>query len=157
MKPKPVLDAQTAEVMERLLRGRREQLTQAAWNVVSRRAVDRAGGALGPLGPAGQAAATLLAEIQAALLQRQNRQLAEVEAALERLERGEYGFCQDCAAPIGLARLKALPFASRCARCYGRAVFRAHRATRAVVAGVGTGRPPAGTPSALASAGSPSA
>ena len=152
MKPKPVLDPQTAEVMERTLRARREQLTQAAWNVVSRRTADRSA-----LGPGGQAAASLLAEIQAALLQRQNRQLAEVEAALERLERGEYGFCQDCGAPIGLARLKVLPFASRCAGCYRRAAFRAHRAARAVVAGVGAGRLEPVGPSALASAGSPSA
>ena len=154
MKPKPVLDPQTAEVMGRLLRTRRDQLTQAAWNVVSRRAAERQDA---PRSPGARAAATLLAEIQAALLQRHNRQLAEVEAALERLERGEYGVCEDCGALVGLARLKALPFASRCVSCYRRAVFRVHRATRAVVAGVGLARPAARALSRVAPAGSPSA
>jgi DnaK suppressor protein len=145
--PKPGLDPQTADAMGRLLRQRREQLTQAAWNVVSRQAADRRAAVLGP---EARAAATLLAEIQSALLQRQNRQLAEIEAALERIERGEYGFCQDCGAPIGLARLRTLPFASRCTPCARRAAFRAHRATRALVAQVS-----ASSPAPLASAASP--
>jgi RNA polymerase-binding protein DksA len=136
--PMPALDPQTADAMGRLLRERREQLTQAAWNVVSRQASDRRDAALSP---EARAAATLLAEIQSALLQRQNRQLAEIDAALGRLERGEYGFCQDCGAPIGLARLRTLPFASRCTPCARCAAFRAHRATRAVVATVATPSP----------------
>lgn len=41
----------------------------------------------------------------------------EVEAALERIDRGEYGQCVACGRPIGMARLEALPTATRCADC----------------------------------------
>lgn len=45
------------------------------------------------------------------------RQLAQVRAALRRLDAGEYGLCQSCGEPIELGRLQALPYASRCMRC----------------------------------------
>ena len=43
--------------------------------------------------------------------------LREVEAALHRLEEGDYGICQSCQAPILEERLEAVPWASRCVRC----------------------------------------
>jgi RNA polymerase-binding protein DksA len=48
---------------------------------------------------------------------RDNRELAEVDAALERLARGEYGICVDCEQPIPVARLRAYPAATRCSQC----------------------------------------
>jgi DnaK suppressor protein len=63
------------------------------------------------------ASATLLEEIQVALVDRRGQQIAQIEGALERLKRGQYGFCQDCREFIGLARLRALPFAQRCRPC----------------------------------------
>jgi RNA polymerase-binding transcription factor len=39
--------------------------------------------------------------------------------ALQRLERGEYGNCEECGGPIGLARLRATPEATTCVECQG--------------------------------------
>jgi DnaK suppressor protein len=43
--------------------------------------------------------------------------LAEVEAAIERLEKGTYGYCERCGQPISPARLEAKPAARRCIAC----------------------------------------
>jgi len=43
--------------------------------------------------------------------------LAEVEHALGKLEKGTYGLCDNCGLPIGTARLEALPQASLCLSC----------------------------------------
>jgi DnaK suppressor protein len=37
--------------------------------------------------------------------------LEQVNAALQRLDDGTYGFCQRCGKPIGERRLEALPYA----------------------------------------------
>ena len=47
------------------------------------------------------------------LVKRVNR-LAE---ALERLRRGSYGLCEECAKPIAPARLKAMPEVTTCVNC----------------------------------------
>jgi DnaK suppressor protein len=44
-------------------------------------------------------------------------ELAEVEAALQRLAAGTLGTCQGCGAPIPVARINAQPWASRCMAC----------------------------------------
>jgi DnaK suppressor protein len=43
--------------------------------------------------------------------------LALVEAALVRMDRGEYGICERCESEIDFARLKAIPHATLCIRC----------------------------------------
>jgi DnaK suppressor protein len=43
--------------------------------------------------------------------------LREVENALDRLEEGIYGICEDCASAIKLERLKVLPFTTCCVPC----------------------------------------
>ena len=42
------------------------------------------------------------------------QELADVLAALERMEEGTYGQCVDCGQEIGLSRLKAIPYTLRC-------------------------------------------
>lgn len=51
-----------------------------------------------------------------AILDRTEQQLADVERALERLQRGEYGICEACGESIGPARLTARPAARLCLR-----------------------------------------
>lgn len=46
--------------------------------------------------------------------------LAEVEAAIDRLEAGTYGHCEQCGQPIAPARLEAKPAARRCIACASR-------------------------------------
>ncbi len=45
------------------------------------------------------------------------RELAEVDAALQRISRGTYGKCERCGAPIGQLRLRAVPAARLCMAC----------------------------------------
>jgi DnaK suppressor protein len=53
-------------------------------------------------------------EKNVSLLEQVEDELAEVEAAFQRLERGTYGTCQACGRPIGDARLEALPATRFC-------------------------------------------
>ncbi len=46
-------------------------------------------------------------------------ELARVNAALARLERGEYGLCTTCGAAIAAGRLAAVPQADICQNCAG--------------------------------------
>lgn len=40
-----------------------------------------------------------------------------IQAALDRIEDGEFGYCVNCGRPIPAARLDLVPHAARCARC----------------------------------------
>ncbi|QMU73194.1 TraR/DksA C4-type zinc finger protein [Streptacidiphilus sp. P02-A3a] len=53
----------------------------------------------------------------ASLLAQGQRRLAELECALERLERGEYGLCEGCGRPIPADRLEVRPAARTCVTC----------------------------------------
>ena len=44
--------------------------------------------------------------------------LAEVEAALRRMDEGGYGGCHRCGRPISLPRLRVMPQSRRCADCH---------------------------------------
>jgi RNA polymerase-binding protein DksA len=52
-----------------------------------------------------------------ALDERGRRALAEIDAALHRLDQGTYGVCTRCEAAISRERLLALPTAATCASC----------------------------------------
>ncbi len=47
----------------------------------------------------------------------ETRELAEIRAALTRIDTGGYGTCERCGQAIGEKRLAALPFASSCIGC----------------------------------------
>ena len=63
--------------------------------------------------------ATLAFERQhtAALLVRAVEQIAEIDAAIGRLDDGTYGQCVRCGQPVGEGRLAARPAAATCLRC----------------------------------------
>ncbi|MFZ2487228.1 MAG: TraR/DksA family transcriptional regulator [Anaerolineae bacterium] len=52
-----------------------------------------------------------------ALYRNEQALLAQVDAALARIERGEYGRCERCGDEIDYARLQAIPHATLCIRC----------------------------------------
>lgn len=60
------------------------------------------------------------AAIDSAGYERDLAELAEVEAALARVQEGRYGLCRDCSEPIPSSRLTAQPWASRCIACQTR-------------------------------------
>lgn len=47
------------------------------------------------------------------------RELAEIDAALRRIEQGSYGTCMACGGPMGLQRMRAIPEARYCVGCSG--------------------------------------
>ncbi len=50
-----------------------------------------------------------------------SRELAEIDAALGRIQEGSYGTCLNCGGPLGLQRLRAIPEARYCIACSGHA------------------------------------
>lgn len=51
------------------------------------------------------------------LLQIDAKLLRAIEAAIERIDKGEYGICNICEGDISLARLNAVPWTSVCIAC----------------------------------------
>ncbi len=60
------------------------------------------------------ATATFDRELASTLEENSSHVLAEIDAALARIEAGTYGVCQACGRPIGEERLEALPWAMLC-------------------------------------------
>ena len=56
-------------------------------------------------------------EIHLILSDRDRDKLQAIEDALDRIEDGEYGVCEECEEEIAQARLQALPFTRMCVTC----------------------------------------
>jgi DnaK suppressor protein len=61
--------------------------------------------------------ATIDNEAEIANLNRAHQLRSRVRSALDRLEEGSYGQCEACEGHISTARLKAVPWATRCRSC----------------------------------------
>lgn len=55
-----------------------------------------------------------------ALRQNLEDRLRDIEQALDRMERGTYGICENCGRPIAPERLEVLPWARLCIDCKAR-------------------------------------
>jgi len=44
-------------------------------------------------------------------------ELMQIKRALERIDAGDYGICQECGQQIPVGRLKAIPYTSYCKEC----------------------------------------
>lgn len=55
--------------------------------------------------------------VSSQLAESESRELERIEVALEQMRRGTYGKCGSCEGAIPLARLQALPYATRCVKC----------------------------------------
>jgi DnaK suppressor protein len=51
------------------------------------------------------------------LSERERGMLREIDEALDRIDEGTYGICEECGEPIAETRLKALPYATLCVDC----------------------------------------
>jgi DnaK suppressor protein len=51
------------------------------------------------------------------LSETQRLEILQIDAALARIEAGEYGVCRDCSGEIDPRRLEALPYALLCTEC----------------------------------------
>ena len=66
---------------------------------------------------ADQAAASMDRDLQFELSDTERNTLDQIEGALRKMDKGNYGACEQCRKPIETLRLKALPFARYCIRC----------------------------------------
>ncbi|OGO96121.1 MAG: RNA polymerase-binding protein DksA [Coxiella sp. RIFCSPHIGHO2_12_FULL_44_14] len=48
---------------------------------------------------------------------RERKFIKKIEQALDAIDEGEYGYCEDCGAEIGIRRLEARPTATKCIDC----------------------------------------
>lgn len=56
-------------------------------------------------------------QILLTLNESERMRLKEVDEALDRIENGTYGICEECGEPIGLKRLEVKPVAKYCVPC----------------------------------------
>jgi DnaK suppressor protein len=56
-------------------------------------------------------------EFTLSLMENEGVTLDHIEAALERIEEGTYGVCEECGVKIPKSRLNAIPYAVLCVKC----------------------------------------
>lgn len=59
-------------------------------------------------------------ELKLRLSEREREKLRAIEDALERIEDGSFGICEECGCKIPVGRLKIMPFATVCVDCKSR-------------------------------------
>lgn len=73
-----------------------------------------------PYHPADRGSDSFEQSLSLALLENESSAMREIDLALERMDEGTYGSCEDCGNPIGRARLRARPQATLCRVCKSR-------------------------------------
>jgi len=76
--------------------------------------------------------ADVIGDLYLAEIERDVRELSEVESALKRIAADTYGSCIDCAQAVDPMRLAVNPHAARCLRCQENAEHSHQRAPRSV-------------------------
>ena len=112
------LTRQQIEEFRRTIATRREALLAEIQGDVARSRDESYAAIAGPVvDTADEAVADLLADMDNAETSRDLNEARQLEAAQARIEDGSFGDCVDCGLEIGLARLRAVPTASRCVKC----------------------------------------
>ncbi|MER7734262.1 TraR/DksA C4-type zinc finger protein [Streptomyces erythrochromogenes] len=110
--PKEVEEAR-AELVSEVLRLRAElDASEVAISGLMRDSGDGAGDDQADTGTK-----NITRESELALAANASSMLEQTERALERLEAGTYGLCENCGQPIGKARMQAFPRATLCVDC----------------------------------------
>ena len=101
--------------LEKLLRERQARLREEISAALASSSIERHRELAGIVHDAGDdSVADLLTDVNLQGMDRDGRELTEITAALQRMQRGTYGVCIDCERDIGYARLEAQPTAMRC-------------------------------------------
>jgi RNA polymerase-binding protein DksA len=115
------LDSKQIDRFRNILRARREELRRLihATLIESKREDYRElAGSVHDSGD--ESVADLLEGLSIAQREREVEELADVEAALNRITEDRYGVCRDCGDAIDPDRLQAWPTAKRCITCQAR-------------------------------------
>ena len=115
------LDDAQRHVLLGKLEARRRQLRDDIARELQRSENERHREVAGAVRDAGdESVANLVTDLDAAEVERDVREIREIEAALARVEAGNYGLCLDCGFEIPYQRLLAEPAAARCVACADR-------------------------------------
>ncbi len=96
---------------------RREILNEVQARIKDVRSEGAAGLTTGVVDAVETSESDIQEDIELALIQMKAETLTRINEALDRLEAGSFGRCNECAEEISEARLRALPFAVRCKDC----------------------------------------
>lgn len=110
--------------MDSLMREAKQTLEErraALLHLVERGVAEERSGAALQEDRSDQIASDEMSEIVDRLSSREQRELHEVESALQRIVAGTYGRCEGCGQAIGRQRLRALPETRFCMSCSTRA------------------------------------
>lgn len=106
-------EKQIAAAKERLLRMRKEVLQDVSRSFSASRELSQDG--VPDIGD--MSANTYHRDMLLNLSETQRQKLRDIDAALERIERGEYGICPRCEEEIEPRRLEVRPFSRFCVDC----------------------------------------
>jgi DnaK suppressor protein len=112
-KKEVVVDQERYEVLKRMLEERRREIQQKLKSL--RETIPVEAGAVRDAEE--QSVDDFVQEVDLALMQMKTETLKKIDQAIQRLEDGSYGRCQECEQEIAEARLQALPFAVLCRDC----------------------------------------
>lgn len=106
--------AQLKQMMEQRRQRLLEEIRDELANSGEQHYIDLAGRVTDP---GDESVADMLADLDAAMVDRQVIEVREIEAAFKRIGEERYGVCVDCGGDIGFARLQVYPTAMRCIEC----------------------------------------
>ena len=108
-----IMDHDQTEYFKALLKRMADEILQRGDDAVE----SMQGGEMAMPDPADRASAESEREFLLSLRQREHTMLRKIREALQRIENGEYGECEECGELIGVARLKARPVTTLCIQC----------------------------------------
>jgi DnaK suppressor protein len=104
--------------LKRMLEDRRREILNEVQSKIKDVRTEGTGSlATGVLDAEETSVADIQEDIELALIQMKAETLTRINEALERLDEGTYGLCNECGEEISPQRLRALPFAVRCKDC----------------------------------------
>lgn len=106
---------ESVEQFKKVLLKRKEELAASVKNHVEELPDTGMEGAAGDTSD--RASADYTSEMFGVLLERQAGTLEEVERAINKIEKGDFGVCESCEKSIPSKRIKALPWARFCLEC----------------------------------------
>jgi DnaK suppressor protein len=103
------------------LQGRRNEITGQVSHLEKDLREDIADNQNVPGDMADHGSGELNQHLSVTLMENDRVELERIERAISRIEEGSYGECEVCQKTIPMARLKAIPWATRCIACQSRA------------------------------------
>ncbi len=114
------LTQEQKQLVQAALANRRAQLIEEIRSELVRAGHEHYADLTGEVSDVGDSSvADMLVDQDIAIVRRQVEELAQAEAAQKRLEASEFGTCEECGADIGIQRLLAVPYTTRCIDCQG--------------------------------------